>query len=70
MCLRALPFSLRSPHPSPIYSYGTGKIPDNEILKKVQEKFDFRPGLIGKVRRRACDGQRAGPVGPGPTCCC
>lgn len=25
-------------------SYETGKIPDKEILKKVLEKFDFRPG--------------------------
>jgi S-adenosylmethionine synthetase, C-terminal domain len=25
-------------------TYETGKIPDKEILKKVLEKFDFRPG--------------------------
>ena len=24
--------------------YDTGKIPDKEILKKVLDKFDFRPG--------------------------
>lgn len=26
-------------------SYGTGKIPDKQILAKVLEKFDFRPGV-------------------------
>lgn len=25
-------------------TYGTGSIPDREILAKVLEKFDFRPG--------------------------
>ncbi|VAI59246.1 unnamed protein product [Triticum turgidum subsp. durum] len=29
-----------------IDSYGTGKIPDREILKLVKENFDFRPGMI------------------------
>ncbi|KAI3931233.1 hypothetical protein MKX01_040150 [Papaver californicum] len=27
-------------------SYGTGKIPDNEIPQIVKESFDFRPGII------------------------
>ncbi|KAE8685168.1 S-adenosylmethionine synthase 2 [Hibiscus syriacus] len=27
-------------------SYGTGKIPDKEILQIVKENFDFRPGMI------------------------
>ena len=27
-------------------SYGTGKIPDKQILAKVLEKFDFRPGAL------------------------
>jgi S-adenosylmethionine synthetase len=27
-------------------TYGTGKIPDKEILKIVLENFDFRPGMI------------------------
>jgi S-adenosylmethionine synthetase len=27
-------------------SYGTGKIPDKEILAKVKNTFDFRPGMI------------------------
>ena len=25
-------------------TYGTGTIPDKEILAKILEKFDFRPG--------------------------
>ena len=25
-------------------TYGTGSIPDKEILAKILEKFDFRPG--------------------------
>merc|ERR1711966_100811 len=28
-------------------TYGTGKIPDREILDKVKAAFDFRPGMIG-----------------------
>jgi S-adenosylmethionine synthetase len=28
-------------------TYGTGKIPDSEILAKVKAAFDFRPGMIG-----------------------
>ena len=27
-------------------TYGTGTIPDKEILAKILEKFDFRPGLL------------------------
>jgi len=27
-------------------TYGTGKIPDREILEKVKKTFDFRPGMI------------------------
>jgi S-adenosylmethionine synthetase len=30
-------------------TYGTGTIPDKEILAKILEKFDFRPG---NIRRR------------------
>lgn len=29
-------------------SYGTGKIPDKQILAKVLEKFDFRPGMMSR----------------------
>jgi len=29
-------------------SYGTGKVSDDEILKKLKAGFDFRPGMIGK----------------------
>merc|ERR1719183_2422337 len=28
-------------------TYGTGKIPDKDILEKVKAAFDFRPGMIG-----------------------
>ena len=27
-------------------TYGTGKIPDKEILAKILDKFDFRPGML------------------------
>ena len=27
-------------------TYGTGTIPDKEILAKVLDKFDFRPGVL------------------------
>ena len=27
-------------------TYGTGTIPDKEILAKVLDKFDFRPGAL------------------------
>ena len=30
-------------------TYGTGTIPDEEILKLVKAKFDFRAGMIGKA---------------------
>ena len=30
-------------------TYGTGKIPDKEILAKVLKAFDFRPGLIARA---------------------
>jgi S-adenosylmethionine synthetase len=29
-----------------VETYGTGKIPDKEILKIVKESFDFRPGMM------------------------
>jgi S-adenosylmethionine synthetase len=31
-------------------TYETGKIPDKEILKKVLDKFDFRPGTPCRVQ--------------------
>jgi S-adenosylmethionine synthetase len=37
-------------------TYETGKIPDKEILKKVLDKFDFRPGMMA----RNLDLQRGG----------
>ncbi len=40
-----------------IDTYGTGTIPDQEILAKVLEKFDFRPGARRSsfVRSQAAD---------------
>jgi len=36
------------PEPLSVFvdTYGTGTIPDKEILKIVKENFDFRPGMI------------------------
>jgi S-adenosylmethionine synthetase len=39
-------------------TYETGKIPDKEILKKVLDKFDFRPGMMA----RNLDLQRRQPL--------
>jgi S-adenosylmethionine synthetase len=43
-------YAIGVPEPLSVHvdSYGTGKIPDKEILDKVKAAFDFRPGLIGK----------------------
>ena len=30
-------------------TYGTGTIPDKEILAKVLKNFDFRPGMIARA---------------------
>ena len=30
-------------------TYGTGSIPDKEILAKILEKFDFRPGNCSAI---------------------
>ncbi|RVX01426.1 S-adenosylmethionine synthase 5 [Vitis vinifera] len=41
-------YAIGVPEPLSVFvdSYGTGKIPDKEILKIVKENFDFRPGMI------------------------
>jgi len=41
-------YAIGVPEPLSVFvdSYGTGKIPDKEILKLVKENFDFRPGMI------------------------
>merc|ERR1719310_1346543 len=45
-------------------TYGTGKIPEEELLKKIEKAFDFRPGMIGKnldLKRASCaDGSKTG----------
>ena len=50
------------PEPLSVFvdTYGTGKIPDSEILDKVKAAFDFRPGLIAKnldLMRATTDGE-------------
>ncbi len=44
----SLSYGRGEPEPSSLFvdTYGTGKIPDKEILKIVREKFDFSPGMI------------------------
>ncbi|KAL1161676.1 hypothetical protein V6Z11_A07G151700 [Gossypium hirsutum] len=47
-CLVQVSYAIGVPEPLSVFvdSYGTGKIPDNEILQIVKENFDFRPGMI------------------------
>lgn len=44
-------YAIGVPEPLSVFvdSYGTGTIPDREILALVLAKFDFRPGMIGKA---------------------
>jgi S-adenosylmethionine synthetase len=41
-------YAIGVPEPLSVFvdTYGTGKIPDKEILQIVKENFDFRPGMI------------------------
>nr|KYP59629.1 S-adenosylmethionine synthetase [Cajanus cajan] len=41
-------YAIGVPEPLSVFvdTYGTGKIPDKEILSIVKENFDFRPGMI------------------------
>lgn len=43
-------YAIGLPEPLSVFvdTYGTGKLPDHEILELVQKKFDFRPGMISK----------------------
>jgi S-adenosylmethionine synthetase len=43
-------YAIGVPEPLSVFidTYGTGKIPDKEILAKVKKAFDFRPGPIGR----------------------
>ncbi|KAA8545294.1 hypothetical protein F0562_020078 [Nyssa sinensis] len=47
-CIVQVSYAIGVPEPLSVFvdSYGTGKIPDKEILKIVKESFDFRPGMI------------------------
>ncbi|VAI59241.1 unnamed protein product [Triticum turgidum subsp. durum] len=47
-CIVQISYAIGVPEPLSVFvdSYGTGKIPDREILKLVKENFDFRPGMI------------------------
>merc|ERR1712176_25783 len=49
-CIFQVSYAIGVPEPLSIFvdTYGTGSIPDSEILDIVKSKFDFRPGLIGK----------------------
>ncbi|KAJ6343809.1 S-ADENOSYLMETHIONINE SYNTHETASE [Salix viminalis] len=47
-CIVQVSYAIGVPEPLSVFvdSYGTGKIPDKEILKIVKESFDFRPGMM------------------------
>ncbi|GMI75976.1 S-adenosylmethionine synthetase 1, S-ADENOSYLMETHIONINE SYNTHETASE-1 [Hibiscus trionum] len=47
-CIVQVSYAIGVPEPLSVFvdSYGTGKIPDKEILEIVKENFDFRPGMI------------------------
>jgi S-adenosylmethionine synthetase len=47
-CIVQVSYAIGVPEPLSVFvdTYGTGKIPDKEILKIVKESFDFRPGMM------------------------
>nr|XP_009400237.1 PREDICTED: S-adenosylmethionine synthase 5-like [Musa acuminata subsp. malaccensis] len=47
-CIVQISYAIGVPEPLSVFvdTYGTGKIPDKEILKIVKDTFDFRPGMI------------------------
>ncbi|KAL5564633.1 hypothetical protein UlMin_027797 [Ulmus minor] len=47
-CIVQVSYAIGVPEPLSVFvdTYGTGKIPDMEILRIVKENFDFRPGMI------------------------
>jgi S-adenosylmethionine synthetase len=47
-CLVQVSYAIGVPEPLSVFvdSYGTGRIPDKEILDIVKENFDFRTGMI------------------------
>merc|ERR1711968_128621 len=61
-CIFQVSYAIGVPEPLSVFvdTYGTGKIPDSEILDKVKAAFDFRPGLIAKnldLMRATTDGE-------------
>lgn len=49
-CEIQLAYAIGKPEPLSVYvdTFGTGKKPDDEIAKKIQDNFDLRPGMIIK----------------------
>lgn len=49
-CEVQLAYAIGKPEPLSIYvnTFGTGKIDDKEIAKKIEDNFDLRPGMIIK----------------------
>jgi S-adenosylmethionine synthetase len=49
-CLLQISYAIGVAQPLSVHvdTYGTGKIPDKEILEAVMKNFDFRPGLIAR----------------------
>jgi S-adenosylmethionine synthetase len=49
-CLVQLSYAIGVPEPLSVFvdTYGTGSIPDEEILAKVKAAIDFRPGPVGR----------------------
>merc|ERR1719261_1459444 len=61
-CIFQVSYAIGVPEPLSIFvdTYGTGKVPDSEILDRVKKAFDFRPGLIAKnldLMRATTDGE-------------
>ena len=49
-CIVQLSYAIGVPEPLSVFvdTYGTGSIPDEEILAKVKAAMDFRPGPVGR----------------------
>ncbi|KAJ7515199.1 hypothetical protein O6H91_22G005200 [Diphasiastrum complanatum] len=47
-CIVQVSYAIGVPEPLSVFvdTYGTGKIPDSQILNLIKESFDFRPGMI------------------------
>uniref|UniRef100_A0A1D1XJN2 S-adenosylmethionine synthase n=1 Tax=Anthurium amnicola TaxID=1678845 RepID=A0A1D1XJN2_9ARAE len=47
-CIVQVSYAIGVPEPLSVFvdTYGTGKIPDKDILQIVKNNFDFRPGMI------------------------